>query len=967
MLAEVAAGVLVEAIAGTVRWLRRESAGGGAAEQALIRWFDTYELTPVRDGLALPDGVPGEPVAEFFRCDDSQAVLHELLAARLTDVPEAVIGQLRQAYVACARAALPPLFASAGLQDPDVAAEGLAEEFFDHCDLEIATLVGQLAGAEPALVNQVRQDAFSARITTVLSAIERHTRALSLRDSECLAADRAFVGAYRRQAVFAHGALEPPDFERRRRVPIEALHVSPRIQRHEDRDAPTLDIKDLNGVLDRTVLLGDPGCGKSTTCQVLMHRRASDPSSPLPFLVVLRDFAVDDGERRSVVDHIEHRLKTHYQCTAPPGAVDRLLLSGAVSVVFDGLDELLDPTRRREVTEVVELFSAKYPLAQVLVSSRVVGYDEARLDDRFFECYQLGSFGPKQTEEYVTKWFAQEEGTPEEAGRSARDFLADSADLTDLRSNPLTLALMCILYRGTGFIPRSRPEVYEQCAALLFHKWDVRRRIHVEVTMSRLVEPALRHVALWLLTEEGESPAVTERELVDRVAEFLDGRGYEARAEAEAAARQFVGFCRGRAWVFSEMGTTARGESLYTFTHRTFLEYFAAAQLAGLSDTPEALARRLAPQVARQQWDVVGQLAVQMKDRSTVDGAERVFTTLLDERRRRSAAGRGNVVAFLSRCLSCVDPSPRIVRRLTREAVEHLLLGNPMGAEFSGPAIALLTNCRYSRDLVADELSAAIADAVASEDESRRRTGLLLAAYAAHGVGSIHAQDLFDYWWGFARGKITEYAAQFRATARDDIGALDVCLGHGLAELSDYLHSGDLTLSSLFDRWSLNIFTPEHMWSPYAFRCIFVLLGNEPDSRPPWDTTPRDCSTVGAWVRERAHPPWAEHPYDVSRPLDGMVGALSSASLEPAAPDVLNADGYLGAAVLLLTSLEACSEPPETEQLLTVLGPLTDLGPYIKARRTGNDTTFPDLPVPDGYGDLLRAWARHEVDFVCRP
>ncbi|MDN3025766.1 NACHT domain-containing protein [Streptomyces sp. S.PB5] len=967
MLAEVAAGVLVEAIAGTVRWLRRESVGSDGAEQALIRWFDTYELTPVRDAPGLPDGVSGESVAEFFRCDDSQAVLHELLAARLTDAPEAVVGQLREAYLACARAALPPVFAAAGLGDPDAVASGLAEEFFDHCDLEIATIVGRLAAADPVLVDRVRRDAFSARITAVLGAIERHTRALSLRDAECLAADQAFVGAYRRQAVFAHGSLEPPDFERRRRVPIEALHVSPRIQTYDDHDSPPLDLADLDRLLDRTVLLGDPGCGKSTTCQVLMHRRACDPSSPLPFLVVLRDFAAGDGERSSVVDHIEHRLRTHYQCPAPPGAVDRLLLSGAASVVFDGLDELLDATRRREVTEVVELFSAKYPLAQVLVSSRVVGYDEARLDDRFFECYRLGSFDPEQTEEYVTKWFAQEEGTSEEAGRSAQDFLAGSADLTDLRGNPLMLALMCILYRGTGFIPRSRPEVYEQCAALLFHKWDVRRRIHVELTMSRLVEPALRHVALWLLTEEGESPSVTERELVDRVAEFLDGRGYEARAEAETAARQFVGFCRGRAWVFSEMGTTARGESLYTFTHRTFLEYFAAAQLAGLSDTPEALARRLASRVARQQWDVVGQLAVQMKDRATVDGAERVFTALLDERRRRSTAGRGNVLAFLARCLSCVDPPPRIVRRLTREAVEHLLPGDPMDAEFSGPVMALLTSSWYSRELVADELAAAIADAVTSGDGHRRRTGLLLAAYAAHGVSSIHAQDLFDHWWGFARGRITEYAAEFRAAARDGVGLLDVGLNHGLARLSDYLHNGDLTLSSLFDRWPMGIFSADHVWSPYAFRCLYVFLGNERDSRPLWESTPRDCSTVGAWVREHAQPPWADRPHDVSRPLDGMLRSLSSASREPVAPDALDADGYLGAAVLLLTSLEACSEPPATERLVAVLGPLSDLGPYIAARHTGDDVPLPGLPVPDGYGDLLSAWARRDVDFVRRP
>lgn len=969
MLAEVAAGVIVEAVAATARWLRRASASTDGRGQALIRWFDTYQLSPARGrGPALPEGLPAQPVEEFLRCDDSQAVVHELLAARLTDTPESVIAGLREAYVSCARGVLGPCAVAERLPDADAVVDTLATELFDYCDMEIATLVGQLAGSDPVSLGRIRQEAFAARVTAVLGAIERHTRALSLRDSACLAADQAFVAAYRRQAAFAHGSLEPPDFERRRRVPIEALHVSPGIERLDEnrvaQDGPTLGIAEFARAVDRTVLLGDPGCGKSTTCQVLMHRHASDPNASLPFLVVLRDFALAEAEKRSVVDYIEHRLETYYQCPAPAGAVDRLLLSGAASVVFDGLDELVDSTRRREVTEVVELFCARYPLAPVLVTSRIVGYGEARLDDRFFECYRLGPFGADRTAEYVTKWFAQEEGTPQEAGRLADSFLAESAGLTDLCANPLMLALMCILYRGTGSIPRSRPEVYEQCATLLFQKWDVRRRIHVELAMSRLVEPALRHLAFWLFARDDEAQAVTERELVDKVVEFLDGRGYEARAEAESAARQFVGFCRGRAWVFSEVGTTARGERLYTFTHRTFLEYFAAAQLASTSDTPEVLARRLAPKVSRQEWDIVGQLAVQIKERTTEDGAARVFTSLLEERRRRSAVGRGNVLAFLARCLSCVDPPPRVVRQLTREAVNHLMLGDPATEEFSGPLDALVSNCWNSRDRVADELAGTIADAVGSPDTLRKRAGLLLAGYAA--IPSNGAPSpLNEFWWAFARRMVRAYATEFLAAGEGDIGLMDVCLGHGLADLGDCFQRWDLEFGSLFESWTMGIFSRDHAWSPYAARCVFVMLVGGPEGRPPFETTLRDCAAVGAWVRGHPDPPWVERAEDVSRFLEYIVEEL--ASDRNRAHAVLDSDGYLGAAVLLLTSLEASREPP-MDRLAAVLGPLTALFPYAEARHTGSrDGGLPDLPVPDGFGELLRAWARREVNFLRQP
>ncbi|WP_328846921.1 NACHT domain-containing protein [Streptomyces sp. NBC_00258] len=964
MLAEVAAGVIVEAVAATARWLRRETASTGGHDHTLIRWFDTYQLSPTGNRAPeLPDELPAQPVEEFLRCDDSQAVLHELLAARLTDAPESVIVGLRESYVSCARCVLGPHTVTEPLPDHDAVVGALAAEFFDYCDLEIATLVGQLASSDPVASGRVRQEAFSARITAVLGAIERHTRALTLRDSACLAADQAFVAAYRRQAAYAHGSLEPPDFERRRRVPIDALHVSPDMERVDENrvapDGPTLGIPELDRAVDRTVLLGDPGCGKSTTCQVLMHRRASDPQAPLPFLVVLRDFALAEGEKRSVVDYIEHRLETYYQCPAPSGAVDRLLLSGTASILFDGLDELVDSARRREVTEVVELVCARYPLAPVLVTSRIVGYGEARLDDRLFECFRLGPFGPARTAEYVTKWFAQEEGTPHEAEEHATSFLAESASLTDLRANPLMLALMCILYRGTGSIPRSRPEVYEQCASLLFQKWDVRRRIHVELAMSRLVEPALRHLALWLFTRDDEAHAVTERELVDRAVEFLDGRGYEARAEAEAAAKQFVNFCRGRAWVFSEVGTTARGERLFTFTHRTFLEYFAAAQLASTSDTPEILARRLAPKVSREEWDIVGQLAVQIKERATADGAARFFTALLGERRRRSATGRGNILAFLARCLSCVDPPPSVVRRLTRAAVDHLMLGDPESEDFSRPLGELVKNCWSSRDLVADELAGAIAEAVGSSDAVRKRSGLLLAGYVAVPSNEV-SSAVSAFWWEFVRRTVGEYAAEFLAAAPDDIGLMDVCLGHELADLGDFFDEWGLEFGSLFESWPMGIFGRGHAWSPYAARCVFVLLIGGPGCRPAFETTLRDCAAVGAWVREHPDPPWVGRAEDVSHFLDYIVGELAAG--ESRVHAALDSDGFLGAAVLLLTSLEVSSEPP-VDRLSAVLGPLTALFPYAEARCNGGDGDLPDLPVPDGFGELLRAWARHGVNF----
>ena len=131
--------------------------------------------------------------------------------------------------------------------------------------------------------------------------------------------------------------------------------------------------------------------------------------------------------------------------------------------------------------------------------------------------------------------------------------------------------------------------------------------------------------------------------------DFLHNRGFESEDDARASAREFIQFTRGRMWVFSEVGTTATGERLYAFTYRTFLEYFAASRLAYSCDTPEDLARALASHIARGEWDVVGELAVQIKDSTSQDGARRIYEVLSDESTRGSSTHRSNIGKFLAR------------------------------------------------------------------------------------------------------------------------------------------------------------------------------------------------------------------------------------------------------------------------------------------------------------------------------
>ena len=538
LIDEVVAGVLVDVITATGRRLSVAVGGSRGRRERddleLARWFDTYKLTDARLQLpGLPADITFEDLKNTLSGDEFQAVLHELLAVRLTDAPELEVSRVAVASDLTLKAAFP---------QADI--RGLSETVFEYFDTQICTLVGRLEGAYPELLPQIRNEAIGARLIATLHAIERHTAALSTEPDPRI--DNDFLARYRRHVVEYHGQLEPPDFERRRRIPIAELYVPPTITEITDTNQAQrpheISLWQLANEIDRTVLLGDPGAGKTTAGHVLLHRNAISPGDGIPFLVILREFAARTPPERSVVGYIEHKLETFYQCAPPIGLVTRLLLSGNALVIFDGLDELVDTSRRSEVTAIVERFCTEYPLARILVTSRLVGYDQARLDDRQFVRYRVSGFDDKHVAEYVRKWFMQEEGVDPDVWSAS--FIKESAGIPDLRSNPLMLALMCVLYRGAGSIPRSRSEVYEQCANLLFRKWDAQRSIHVELRARHLVEPALRHLAYWLFAREAAKQAVTERELVREATGFLYKRGFETTDEAEEAAREFVAFCR---------------------------------------------------------------------------------------------------------------------------------------------------------------------------------------------------------------------------------------------------------------------------------------------------------------------------------------------------------------------------------------------------------------------------------------
>ncbi|MEQ9000044.1 MAG: NACHT domain-containing protein [Coleofasciculus sp. B1-GNL1-01] len=612
-----------------------------------------------------------DQICLFLESPPAETIVRQIYAAQLSDHPQNNFELIRQEWLAAF--SYYTNIPESELQD---AANLILDDLIEGCEeaLQIAIDRGRLSAheAKSAFRHQIVRDE--------IATIQKTLNLLTAPQKPDIKAILTFEENYRQQVGERHKYIIPPDFDKAQKLPINRLYVCPNFiptPTKQTNQPESLKITTFLDSIYRAVILGNPGGGKSTFTQKFAHVLATCYSERpfagrqvTPILVILRDYGAKKKQINcSIVQYIETKANSDYQTPPPSGAFDYLLLTGRVVVIFDGLDELLDTRYRREISSDIELFCNLYPSVPVLVTSREVGYDQAPLDPEKFEVFRLAPFDENQVREYVKTWF----NVNEEPEEKAEAFLKESKFVSDLRSNPLMLALMCNLYRREGYIPRNRPEVYEKCAEMLFEKWDKNRDIPVEFRFEDNIRPAIAYLAHWLYDDQGLQGGVTEHQLIVKLSEYLLEHRFDDRDQAERAAREFIQFCRGRAWVFTGIGTTADGEELYQFTHRTFLEYFTALYLFRTQETAKELAEFLLPKIAKKEWDVVAQLAFQIKGKNSEGAGDKLLTTVLYAVREAEGEEVENLLSFAARCLEFMVPSPKVTRKIATACIEYLL------------------------------------------------------------------------------------------------------------------------------------------------------------------------------------------------------------------------------------------------------------------------------------------------------
>ena len=361
------------------------------------------------------------------------------------------------------------------------------------------------------------------------------------------------------------------------------------------------------------VILGDPGSGKSTLLKYLALQWAKLSanqlsSQPIHLLIELRKYnrSRDEKECKDFLEFME--CGSSWIGHLNKSILHECLQAGRAVVMFDGLDEVFEVEKRNRIVDQIHNFTQTYPTVKVLVTSRIIGYQQQRLKNAEFHHFMLQDFEPEQIKNFIQKWhdltFTDRLKKAASLERLQKA-ISESRAILELAGNPLLLTMMAILNRNQE-LPRFRAKLYEEASKVLLHKWDfdVKERLGHNKIDPYLIDEEVKQIICGRIAYKMQSSGkglagniINREDLRQTITDSLSGL---MGNEATACAKLMVEQLRERNFILCFLG--GYNEDYYAFVHRTFLEYFCAWEFLRQFQKQKTLDLDGLIQVYREHW-----------------------------------------------------------------------------------------------------------------------------------------------------------------------------------------------------------------------------------------------------------------------------------------------------------------------------------------------------------------------------
>ena len=350
----------------------------------------------------------------------------------------------------------------------------------------------------------------------------------------------------------------------------------------------------------KMMILGKPGAGKTTFLKFLAMSCISGKAFAdlVPIFVTLKDFA-DRENRPSLLQFLTGEF-SQWDVEIEP-----ILKSGKALVLLDGLDEVRAEYDDRVLREIRE-FARNYSESQIVLTCRIAA--KQYIFEQFTEV-EVADFDEQQIATFAGNWFRRKEIKDEDFLEELKKYRG----VKELATSPLLLTLLCLAFEESGSFPTNRAELYKEGLDALLRKWDSKRGIRRDSVYKNLSvqkkEDMLSQIAL--TTFEKGDYFVKQRQLEDYICDYIRNTANaktndeELHLDSETVLKSI----EAQHGLFVE-----RARGIYSFSHLTFHEYFAARQIV-VSTSPsklETALQNLVTHITDERWREVILLSVGM-------------------------------------------------------------------------------------------------------------------------------------------------------------------------------------------------------------------------------------------------------------------------------------------------------------------------------------------------------------------
>ncbi|HXU35017.1 MAG TPA: NACHT domain-containing protein [Blastocatellia bacterium] len=432
------------------------------------------------------------------------------------------------------------------------------------------------------------------------------------------------------------------------------------------------------------VILGDPGCGKSTLIKLVTYSFGRTEPTPLsqrfgplvPVPIILRDYHVGSWQsKEDMLDDFIGQLDEDIRDRVSVGWLLRALQEGRGLLLLDGLDEVGSSEDRLHLrNDIVRPLLSIMPESYAILTSRIVGYEEVPyghdevgiLPPLLPRCY-VAPFTDEDIDQFITRWYAAREPNPERR-RTGLHSLGQALHQNDrikrLATNPSLLTLMVLIHRVTAHLPSGRVKLYDKIVEAYLETIQTYRKLGQYPASLDQMKRWLARVGWEMQSSRvgaGEGELMVPRD--DIVAWLTDAIDVD-RVGAAAEAAQFLDYVARRSGLLIE-----RKNDVFAFVHLTFQEYFAAFHLRGKLGRFDDLASTSGFLVAQVHWHETLSLLFEML--AEFPGAGDDLLNEIEERTKGFPDKRVGAAEFVADLL-LDDQSGLGLRRQTQAAAYAL-------------------------------------------------------------------------------------------------------------------------------------------------------------------------------------------------------------------------------------------------------------------------------------------------------